>query len=90
MPNAFTPNNDGLNDVFQPVGLFFGLEEYNLSIWNRWGESIFESDDVEYGWNGRIQNSGEHVPQGVYVYLVKYKDSLNKNREIKGSVTLLK
>ena len=41
MPNAFTPNNDGLNDVYAPVGNFFGINDYKLSIFNRWGERVF-------------------------------------------------
>lgn len=90
MPNAFTPNNDGLNDIFKPVGTFQGVSYYRLTIWNRWGELLFESDDPTYGWNGQIKNIGEHVMPGVYAYILEYVNALGERKSNKGQCTLIR
>jgi gliding motility-associated-like protein len=69
MPNIFTPNNDGANDQFIPVKME-GIMNAHIVILNRWGEVVFESDDLSLGWNGKI--SGENCSDGVYYYLVNY------------------
>ena len=90
MPNAFTPNDDGLNDVFIPVGKFLGIKTYSFSIWNRWGDRIFNTDDYNIGWNGQRNNVGELAPGGVYAYTIDYIDSFNKAQSLKGQCTLLR
>lgn len=71
MPNAFTPNDDGLNDVFRiPADVFFTLK--NFSIYNRWGEKIFFTTDITKGWDGRIK--GVKQPTGIYVYSLNGSD----------------
>jgi gliding motility-associated-like protein len=90
MPNAFTPNNDGLNDVFKPVGITQGIRDYQLSIWNRWGSSIFTSNQVDVGWNGEINNAGELVPGGVYIYQVSYKKPRGEIVNLEGHLTLIR
>ena len=87
IPNAFTPNGDGLNDFFEPKVLY--IKEYHLLIFNRWGEEIFESFDSKYLWNGKTQNN-EGIMDGVYVYKFSYKDNKNKYNQIIGKITLLK
>jgi gliding motility-associated-like protein len=69
IPNAFSPNGDGLNDIFKPTLINF--ENYSLEIYNRWGEKIFESTDVKLGWDAFYQ--GEAVQDGVYHYFMRYK-----------------
>lgn len=64
-PNAFTPNNDGLNDEFKPVGSF--VQEYKMMIFTRWGEMYYYTEDLEQGWNGRSPQ-GEVMPDGIYIY----------------------
>lgn len=64
IPNAFTPNGDGMNDTFGANGE--GIVEYTLQIFNRWGELIFESNDIKVQWDGVYQN--EIAPIDVYVY----------------------
>lgn len=78
MPNAFTPNGDGVNEVFGPVGKMNDLETYKLKIFDRWGGIIFESDRPDHGWNGKVQNEGEDLPPGVYTYDLEFKAA---NRE---------
>ncbi len=88
IPNSFTPNGDGLNDEFKIVSLK-EFSEFKMSIYNRWGELLFESTDKNKGWDGTFK--GKYVPYGVYVYLVTgtIKDT---NEQIKrnGTVTVLR
>ncbi len=69
IPNTFTPNNDKLNEEFKPKGI--GLIEYKFQIFNRWGDKVFESENLDKGWSGRT-NTGEILPLGVYSYKVSY------------------
>jgi gliding motility-associated-like protein len=90
MPNAFTPNNDGLNDDFIPIGSFDGLRQYSFTIWNRWGDRIFSTNDYNAGWNGQRNNTGDHAPPGVYAYLLEYLDVLGQKQVLKGHCTLIR
>jgi gliding motility-associated-like protein len=86
IPNAFTPNNDGLNDLFGAVGE--GLEEYHLTIYNRWGAKIFESTDINTKWDGTYK--GEAVELGTYTYSLAAKGGLQKKNIYKsGAVTVV-
>ena len=88
IPNAFTPDGDGLNSVFGAKAK--NISDYHLMIFDRWGSLIFESTNLSDGWNGRINNGAETVKEDVYVYKVNFRDGANKLREYIGSVTLLK
>jgi gliding motility-associated-like protein len=66
-PNAFSPNGDGVNDHFQIKGQ--GVEDYNLEIYNRWGQMVFQSENINTRWNGEYR--GKQAPIGTYVYQVK-------------------
>jgi gliding motility-associated-like protein len=90
LPNAFTPNNDAKNDFFTVSGSFDGLFDYNMSIWNRWGEKVYETTDIRIGWNGLKNNSGEESPQGIYVYKVIYSTGRGDRQVQEGHVTLLR
>lgn len=90
LPNAFTPNADAKNDQFLGRGYFEGMSDFRMTIWNRWGERIFETTDPLQGWNGRKHNSGELEQNGVYVYLVTYTDPRGKPIELKGFATLIR
>lgn len=79
MPNVFTPNNDGVNDLFKPV-VFKGMESGNMIILNRWGNVIYESNDLSNGWDGTFQN--KPVSDGVYFYKIHYK-TIFENEEVK-------
>ena len=69
VPNAFTPNSDGLNDVFLPVTIC-PIKEYRMLIFNRWGEKLFESNDINYGWDGK--KNGTDCPGDTYVFKITY------------------
>jgi len=90
MPNAFTPNGDGENDEFIGKGFVNGLKDFQIIIWNRWGEMIYQTQDPYNGWNGRHQNDGDAAPQGVYVWELRYEGPRGGVNSTKGHVTLLR
>lgn len=81
VPTAFAPN--GKNRVWLPVTHFVDKQEYLVSVYNRWGKKVFETADDTKGWNG------DNCPPDVYVYLIRYKNSLGEYKELKGTVILL-
>ena len=91
IPNAFSPDYDGINDIFKPKANT-ELLNYNLQIYTRWGALIFESNDINKGWNGIYK--GKDCPVGVYVYRICYKGYgsifLNEGKTIIGYVTLVR
>lgn len=90
IPNAFTPNFDRLNDFFQPKGIFFGLRNYQLQIWDRYGELVFESFDLRQGWNGNRHNTGRPLPSGTYLYQLSYVEARGKRIVRKGTLVLIR
>ncbi|MEZ4925638.1 MAG: PKD domain-containing protein [Saprospiraceae bacterium] len=90
MPNAFTPNADGKNEGFLGKGFLEGATGFNMSIWNRWGEKVFETSDPTEAWNGRQNNTGGMSDPGVYVYVVTFTGPRGENHEYKGYATLIR
>lgn len=89
IPNAFTPGNgDGVNDVFMGAGI--GIETYEMWIYDRWGEMLYNGNDITKGWNGKKAGKGDEVKQDTYIWKVKIKDVLGKKHEYVGHVTLLR
>lgn len=70
LPESFTPNENGLNDVLLPVTR--SIAEWRIMVFNRWGELVFSTDDVKQGWNGMYK--GRYAASGVYVYKISYTD----------------
>lgn len=87
LPSAFSPNNDGQNDIFRPK-VYDAIHDYRLSIYDRWGELIFISNTPTAGWDGTRKG----LPAGVqaYVYVCVYTDSRGTLHQLKGTVTLLR
>ena len=71
-------------------GIIDGVTEFNMTIWNRWGEKIFETQDPEAAWNGKVMNTGGVSPAGVYVYLVTFLGPRGEQNEFRGFATLVK
>ncbi len=86
IPNAFTPNDSKLNDTFYPKG--FGITEYQMEIFDRWGEKLFTSYDLHIGWDGT--HNGKICKDDVYVYRIVITNVYGKQLEYVGHVTLLK
>jgi gliding motility-associated-like protein len=87
IPNAFTPNEDGLNEVFNVYGT--GVKSIIVRIFDRWGEELFSFDSIDKGWTGSRSN-GEPCKQDVYVYRIEVVDSKNDFHEYMGSVNLIR
>jgi len=85
LPNVFTPNFDSINDVFKPVT--DEITELSFSIFNRWGNLIFETERVNGFWDGRT-TSGEPCQDGVYFCVLTAKGIDNKDYKLKGFVQL--
>lgn len=89
VPNAFTPNNDGNNDMFTGYGI--GLLDVDFLIFDRWGKNIFRSNNLARGWDGTYYNSGDPCPEGTYVYLFRINvQGEDLPREYTGRVTLVR
>jgi gliding motility-associated-like protein len=91
--NVFTPNaSDNLNTEFVVDGE--GLENYNIKIFNRWGEKVFESEDINISWNGKVDNVGSECPEGTYFYVINYQFLYGEENEglgpIEGTVELIR
>ncbi len=85
VPNSFTPNSDSKNDVFKPIG--FEIQEYRLTIYNRWGQIIFVTTDFDTGWDGTFD--GQESGNGVYVYEIDYVQN-DKEKAKRGTVSLVR
>ena len=89
VPTAFSPNNDGINDVLTPFKYCDDYRDFSFSIFNRWGELVFKSDDIINGWNGVFKSESQQVDS--YIWTLEYFDVLyNTKRFEKGVFTLLK
>ena len=87
IPDAFTPNGDGINDVFQVKGAGFVEEGFEMRIYDRWGELIFKTNNVYEGWNGKVK--GVDAKNDVYVYKIRcFTTVQNIKKEFVGHVTL--
>jgi len=89
VPNAFSPNADGTNDLFFAKGE--GVKDFKLYVFDRWGSQVFFSDDIYKGWDGRFQSKGtEIVQEDVYVWKIECKTSKGEAKLLKGVVSLIK
>ena len=88
MPNAFSPNNDGINDVYKAKDGHQSLLDFHAIIFNRWGQKIYEWDDPDGGWDGTW--NGHDVKEGVYFVDVRAKGADGRNYHIKRDVNLLR
>lgn len=86
LPNAFTPDGDGLNETFGPEGV--GILEYELLIFNRWGQLVFSATDPRQRWDGTY--NGTPVENGAYAVKCRWRDARNNKRDHFGHVTVLR
>lgn len=91
VPNSFTPNNDGINDVFFPVLLGADPTFYTFRVWDRWGDIIFETNDVNEGWDGTNKSNEYYVQNDVYVWQIETRDFNTADlRRFFGNVTIIR
>ncbi len=88
VPNAFTPNEDGKNDIFLAYGN--EIKGFTMDVFDRWGNLIFKSDNINNGWDGRASDGSDIAQQDVYVYRISVIDFEGKSHRIMGNVSLLK
>lgn len=88
MPNAFSPNGDGINDIYRAKNNYQSIVEFDAYIFNRWGQKLYEWHDPAGGWDGKF--NGKDVKQGVYFVLVKAKGADGRKYNIKKDVNLLR
>ena len=86
VPKAFTPNGDGLNEGFKAVCM--GIDKLHMTIFNRWGEQVYETDDLNAAWDGTFK--GVVSQEGVFLYVIKAQDNGKNWHYLKGTVTLLR
>lgn len=87
VPNAFTPNSDGTNDVFR-ISNTEQLSSFSMQVFNRWGQKIFESRDQAKGWDGRLGSRA--CDPGSYAYVIHYRQADGTPMILKGMVTLIR
>jgi gliding motility-associated-like protein len=88
VPNVFSPNGDGVNDVFKIR--IEGEQKYKLVIYNRWGAKVFESGEAKTMWNGKTMNEGAECPAGVYYYIFDYQLRSEEDKTRNGTITLIR
>jgi large repetitive protein len=90
IPNTFTPDGNGVNDIFQPLGVGIDEENYRLDIYDRWGENIFTSNSFRKGWDGTVKGGSKIAQQGVYTYKMLVTDTRGTKHPYVGHVTVLR
>lgn len=86
VPNSFTPNNDGVNDVWFPV--FDQLDEIQITVFNSWGEAIFEGNKQNFFWTGNVRGGDYYAPSDIYSYKILYKSEFGDDEIIYGHIVL--
>lgn len=92
LPNVFTPNGDGTNDLFKPFP-YTGVEEIDIKILNRWGKLVFETDDPDINWDGNYMGSGDPCGEGTFYYVINLKLNSSEgviDETIQGFFTLIR
>ncbi|HXB40586.1 MAG TPA: gliding motility-associated C-terminal domain-containing protein, partial [Bacteroidia bacterium] len=89
VPNAFTPNGDGDNETFTGKGT--GIGDFEMYIFDRWGNLIFTSNDYKQAWDGKVKDRGDVVQEDVYVYKIRVTEELNRKEHFfEGKISLIK
>lgn len=86
IPNAFTPNQNNLNEGFRPDGMYYSA--YEMKIYNRWGQKVYDGSDCQNFWDGKYEQ--QDAPEGVYAYYIIATDMGGKTYQFNGSITLLR
>jgi gliding motility-associated-like protein len=91
VPNAFSPNTDGVNDFFKAYGTGIDNTTFNLWVYDRWGNEVWYAWDINDGWDGRFRGKSDDIVQeDVYVWLIKVRTLKGQKKKLSGTVTLIK
>ncbi len=91
VPSAFTPNNDGKNDIFIPKYSELSKDDYSMTIYDKWGGKVFETKDITEGWKGSKNNTDNIIPGAeIFIYKIIYKDANLKGHVITGQLSMFK
>ncbi len=86
VPNAFSPN--GMNNIFKPIGVFTEKDNYEMIIYDRWGQKVFETTDYNEGWDGKF--NGKNAESAIYTYFIHITNAFNKTFNKRGTVMLIR
>ncbi|OYU96328.1 MAG: hypothetical protein CFE21_07985 [Bacteroidetes bacterium B1(2017)] len=92
IPNVFTPNNDGKNDMLNPFPYRF-IDKVDIVIYNRWGQEVFKTNNIDINWDGNDQESGKELTESVYYYIADVYESYlegTKKRTLRGTITIIR
>jgi len=92
LPNVFTPDGDGRNDLFHPFPYRY-VRSIDIKIFSRWGLEVFTTTDPDINWNGNTDNTGKELPEGVYYYICRVNEIFidgDRSRELKGHIQLIR
>jgi gliding motility-associated-like protein len=87
-PTSFSPNNDGINDYWQPIST--GISSFFIRIYNRWGDLVYSSNELDKPWMGQVGEGEYYAPNGIYYYRVIIEDLLSQKHEYQGSFTIIR
>lgn len=90
IPNTFTPNGDGKNELFFPVGVGIDIEQYDFYIFDRWGDLIFHTNNIAKGWDGRANGGTSLAQEDTYVWKLQLTDVLGEAHKYVGHVNLIR
>ena len=90
IPNTFTPNDDGLNEIFRPLTLGVDVAEYDFWVFDRWGDLIFHTNNTQVGWDGRANGGQFPAQQDTYVWKITLKDVMGYKHRYVGHINLIR
>ncbi len=92
VPNTFTPNNDGINDLFKLIAYQTTIQTFHIWVYDRWGNKVYESTDPDFAWDGTdIFNTNKPLNTAVFSYAIEYKLAYeNDKRQVGGNISLIK
>jgi gliding motility-associated-like protein len=90
VPNAFSPNGDGMNETFYPKGSGIDESRYKMWIFDRWGNMIWYTEQWGKGWDGHANDGNDVAQEDVYIWKIQVYDYLNKKHDYIGHVSMVK
>jgi len=91
IPNSFSPNGDGINDIWKPVGTTIDLTSYSCKIYDRWGRLVFQTADIDQGWNGANMDSEYFADTDIYTYVLEVTSATTEDKyELTGFITIVR